>query len=130
MASSNFNSTVVSLFGGLDGFLSTKTVVGEAVTINDTILVPLVDVSFGMGAGSWGGQAKNSAAGGMNCKMAPSAVLVIHKGNVRMVPVENNPSVFTKLIDMIPDIMDRLTGQDPMDDQDVSEKVDTIIRDK
>ena len=126
MASSNFNSTVESLFGGLDGFLSTKTVVGEAVTI----IVPLVDVSFGLGAGSWGGQAKNSAAGGMNCKMAPSAVLVIHKGNVRMVPVENNPSVFTKLIDMIPDIMDRLTGQDPMDDQDVSEKVDTIIRDK
>ena len=30
MASSNFNSTVESLFGGLEGFLSTKTVVGEA----------------------------------------------------------------------------------------------------
>lgn len=130
MASSNFNSTVESLFGGLDGFLSAKTVVGEPVTVNDTIIVPLVDVSFGMGAGSWGGQSKNSSAGGMNCKMAPSAVLVIHNGNVRMVPVENNPSVFAKLIDMIPDIMDRLTGQDPLDDKEVSGKVDTILREE
>ena len=130
MASNNFNSTIESLFGGLDGFLSTKTVVGEAVTVNDTIIVPLVDVSFGMGAGSWSGSAKNSSAGGLNCKMAPSAVLVIHNGSVKMVPVEANQSVFAKLFDMVPDIMDRFTKSDPMDDEKVSETVGTIIEDK
>ena len=47
----DFNETVASLFKGMDSFLSAKTVVGEAVHVNDTIILPLVDVSFGVGAG-------------------------------------------------------------------------------
>ena len=43
----DFNGTVQSLFSGMSGVLSTKTVVGDAVTIGDTIILPLVDVSFG-----------------------------------------------------------------------------------
>ena len=50
MADNNFDSTVASLFKGMDAFISAKTVVGEAVTVNDTIILPLVDVSFGVGA--------------------------------------------------------------------------------
>ena len=34
----------------MDSFVSAKTVVGDAVTVNDTIILPLVDVSFGVGA--------------------------------------------------------------------------------
>ena len=41
----NFNGVVDSLLNGMDGFLSSKTVVGEATHIDDTIIVPLVDVS-------------------------------------------------------------------------------------
>ena len=40
----DFNETVASLFKGMDSFLSAKTVVGEAVHVNDTIILPLVDV--------------------------------------------------------------------------------------
>ena len=46
----NFDATVASLFKGMDSFVSAKTVVGDAVTVNDTIILPLVDVSFGVGA--------------------------------------------------------------------------------
>ena len=45
MAENKFDTTVASLFKGMDGFLSAKTVVGEPVTVNDTIILPLVDVS-------------------------------------------------------------------------------------
>ena len=48
MAENKFDTTVASLFKGMDGFLSAKTVVGEPVTVNDTIILPLVDVSFGV----------------------------------------------------------------------------------
>ena len=44
MADNKFDTTVSSLFKGMDGFLSAKTVVGEPVTVNDTIILPLVDV--------------------------------------------------------------------------------------
>ena len=61
----DFNETVASLFKGMDSFLSAKTVVGEAVHVNDTIILPLVDVSFGVGAGAFAGDKKNNAGGGM-----------------------------------------------------------------
>jgi len=45
----NFQTTVESLFKGMDSFITTKTVVGEAITVGDTIILPLVDVSFAVG---------------------------------------------------------------------------------
>ena len=53
MADNSFSSTVASLFKGMDSFITTKTVVGDAVHIGDTIILPLVDVSFGVGAGAF-----------------------------------------------------------------------------
>ena len=56
MADNGFNSTVQALFKGLEGFLTTKTVVGDAVKFDDgTIILPLVDVTFGAGAGAFSG---------------------------------------------------------------------------
>ena len=74
-----FQNTVEALFRGMDSFITTKTVVGEAIHIDDTILLPLVDVSFGVGAGAFAENAKNNAGGGMGGKISPSAVLVIIK---------------------------------------------------
>ena len=51
MADNNngINSVMESLLKGANALMSTKTVVGEATKIDDTIIVPLVDVSFGVG---------------------------------------------------------------------------------
>ena len=49
-SNNNFKSTVEALFKGMDAVVSSKTVVGDAIHINDTIILPLVDVSFGIGA--------------------------------------------------------------------------------
>ena len=54
----NFQSTVESLFKGMDSFITTKTVVGETITVGDTIILPLVDVTFGVGAGAFSGEKK------------------------------------------------------------------------
>ena len=58
----NFQSTVESLFKGMDSFITTKTVVGETITVGDTIILPLVDVTFGVGAGAFSGEKKLMAA--------------------------------------------------------------------
>ena len=103
-----FDSTVSSLFKGMDGFLTSKTVVGEPVTVNDTIIVPLMDVSFGVAAGAGAKPDKNTAAGGLGGRMTPSAVLVIHDGVTRLVNIKNQDSV-SKLIDLIPDAVDKIS---------------------
>ena len=85
----------------------TKTVVGDAVRFDDgTIILPLVEVSFGVGAGAFNGNGKNNAGGGMGGKITPSSVLVIQNGSARLVNVKNQDTV-TKLIDMVPDLIDK-----------------------
>ena len=62
----DFNQTVGSLFQGMDSLLTTKTVVGEPTKVGDTIILPLVDVNFGVAAGAFGKNGgSNSAGGGM-----------------------------------------------------------------
>lgn len=132
MAVNTFNTSVQSLFEGMNSLLSTKTVVGEPVYVNDTTIIPLIDVSFGMGAGSTSSDAKkkDASCGGVGCNMDPCAVLVIRGDVVRVIPVESHQSAFAKLIDMVPEIMDRFKKGDPMKDQAVSGEVHKIIDEK
>lgn len=119
----NFNEVVDSMLKGMDGFLSSKTVVGEPKVIGDTILVPFVDVSFGVGAGDFRGEKKANGAGGLTGKMTPSAVLVIQNGTTRLVNIRNQDSM-TKILDMVPDLVNKFTsmGNDksPSDEDAVS----------
>lgn len=105
-----FQGVVESLLKGMDTVLSTKTVVGEATQIGDTIILPLVDVTFGVAAGAGSNGLKNTAsgAGGLGGKMTPSAVLVIKNGSTKLVNIKNQDTV-TKILDMIPDIVDKFT---------------------
>ena len=66
MADNQFASTIGALFQGMDEFVTTKTVVGEPVTVGDAIILPLVDVTCGMAAGAFGQSAKekNKFVGG------------------------------------------------------------------
>ena len=109
----NFDTTMESLFKGMENFITSKTVVGDAINIDGTIILPLIDVSFGVGAGSSNQDKKNSGMGGMAGKMSPSAVLVIKNGSVRVVNIKNQ-DVVNKLVDMVPDIIDRFTSKADM----------------
>lgn len=105
-----FQGVVEALLRGMDTVLSTKTVVGEATQVGDTIILPLVDVSFGVGAGAGNNGQKNSSsgAGGLGGKMTPSAVLVIRDGSAKLVNIKNQDAV-TKVLDMIPDLVEKFT---------------------
>lgn len=109
MSENNFHSTVESLFKGMEGFITTKTVVGDAIHVGDTIILPLVDVSFGVGAGAFAEDKKNNGAGGMGGKISPSAVLVIANGTTKLVNVRNQDGL-TKILDMVPDFVNRFTA--------------------
>ena len=110
MQENNFNTTVQSLFKGMDSFITTKTVVGEAVNIGDTIILPLIEVSFGVGAGAFCHDKKNNAAGGMGGRITPSAVLVIQNGTTKLVNIKNQDSI-TKILDMVPELVNKFTDR-------------------
>lgn len=131
MADNSFSTTVESLFRGMDSFISTKTVVGDAVHIGDTIILPLVDVSFGVGAGAFSDEKKNNGGGGMGGKIQPSSVLVIQNGTTKLVNVKNQDGI-TKILDMVPDFVNKFTAKDrePSDkEKAAAEEMEEILTD-
>lgn len=128
----NFGNTVETLFKGMDSFLTTKTVVGDAVKFDDgTIILPLVDVSFGVAAGSFNKDGKSNAGGGMSGKMNPSSVLVIQSGHARLVNVKNQDTI-TKVIDMLPDFIDKFTkdSKAKKEEEKVDKKAVEIVKEQ
>lgn len=126
MAENKFNSTVAALFQGMDKVISSKTVVGEAIHIGDTIILPLMDVSFAVGAGAFNKEKNESGAGGLGGKMSPSAVLVIQNGKTKLVNIKNQDTI-VKILDMIPDMVERIKEgkEGKMTEQDVVDILDS-----
>ena len=104
--SDSVKSNIESLCANLENFVSTKTVVGEAITIGNIVLLPLIEVSMGMAAGGSENKDKGTA-GGLGAKITPSAVIAIINGNVQLINIKNQDAV-TRLIDMAPGIADKL----------------------
>ena len=112
----NFKGTVEALFHGMDGVVSSKTVVGDAIHIGDTIILPLVDVSFAVGAGAFNGDKKEKGAGGIGG---------IQNGHTRLVNIKNQDTM-TKILDMIPDVVDKFSSskEGKMTEDDVKDILD------
>jgi uncharacterized spore protein YtfJ len=111
-AMSNINENLDALFQKMENFISTKTVVGEPINVGTTTLIPLVDVSFGVGAGSSekkGDKSGEAGAGGLGAKIKPTAVLVIGEHGVQMVSVETKNGL-GRLVDIVPGIVDKVEG--------------------
>ena len=122
----SFKATVESLFKGMDGVVSSKTVVGDVIHINGTIILPLVDVSFGMGAGAFSADKKEKGMGGIGGRISPSAVIVIQDGHARLINIRNQDTI-TKILDMVPDLVDRFTEkkEERMTEKDVMDILDS-----
>ena len=109
---SNLNTSLDTLFSKMDGFVSSKTVVGEPMQMGDITVIPLVDVSFGVGAGASDKTEEKKSGelcgGGLGAKISPSAVIIINDGKIQLINVRNENSV-NKLIDMVPGVLDRLS---------------------
>lgn len=94
------------------------TVIGEPVNVPDgTVIIPVSTVSFGFGAGGsdfvnkdnndkqlFGGGAGGGAA------VKPVAFLVVGNGNVRVLPVSTEMSPVDRVIDLMPDMVDKING--------------------
>ena len=106
MSANNFNSAINTLLQGMDGIITSKTVVGEGIHMGDTIIVPLIDVSFGIGSGAFTGERGERAAGGLGGKMSPSALLIIQNGRTKLVNIKNQDTVI-RVLDLIPELLDR-----------------------
>ena len=118
----DFQNTVQTLFDGMEGFISSKTVVGEAIHVGNTVILPLMDVSFGVGAGAVGKNDRETpnAGGAIGGKMSPTAVLVISNGTTKLVNVKSQDGL-SKILDMVPDMGNKFTGGKEEEEKEAEE---------
>jgi len=106
---------VKTTLGEIEKVLSTRTVVGEPITIQDVTLIPLISVGFGFGAGGGEGkgEAKQKGEGsgggtGGGAWVRPKAIIIIDKGGVRIEPIVGGIStVIERLGETIPHMIEK-----------------------
>jgi uncharacterized spore protein YtfJ len=113
----NIENIIKSTLGEIEKLLSTKSVIGEPVTLEGVTVIPLIQLGFGFGIGSGGGGGKGSKSAegegsgsgvGAGGGVKPVAMIVIDKESARVVPVTRKSSVIEKMGDVIPKVIEKI----------------------
>jgi uncharacterized spore protein YtfJ len=108
-------SLVKTTLGEIEKVLSTKTVVGEPLTIKETTLIPLISAGFGFGAGGGSGKGETKQKGegtgsgtGGGAYVKPVAVVIVNKEGVRVEPIMGSlAGAMEKLGETIPALIEK-----------------------
>lgn len=98
------------------GMVDANTIVGEPIRCaNDITVIPISKVSFGFASGGSDLPTKVAkdtfgGGGGAGVTITPIAFLVIMPNDVKLMQLSVNASTPNALINMVPDIMDKVTG--------------------
>lgn len=121
MAEHPIQGLMDTAMSNIKSMVDVNTIVGEPVTTPDgTVIIPISTVSFGFGAGGTQFAAKQDSVtpdnpmfgggcgGGANVK--PIAFLVVGGGNVKLLPISNKSTPVDKIIDLVPEVVDKMNG--------------------
>jgi len=112
----------------LERLVSTKTVVGDAVTVGDTTIIPVTKVSFGFGTGGGEGKSKNNeegfgGGGAAGAKIEPVAFIVISKEETRLMSISGKSDIGV-LLESVPGLIDKIKTMKGKKDK-VNDNTDT-----
>jgi len=88
-----------------------ETVVGTPVQAEDAVIIPISRVSFGFGAGGGNKSDAGTHSGmgtGGGASIEPVAFVVVSKGKAQLLPLKSREATLTRLIDLIPSLLDLL----------------------
>ncbi len=91
--------------------ISTKTVIGESITIEGKTIIPVTRVSFGFASGGGEGKGKSGdegtgSGGGAGAVIQPIGFLVVSKEDVKLFAIQGK-DVVSRLAEVIPQIMEK-----------------------
>ena len=105
----------------IKGMVDVNTIVGEPIVTPDgATIVPISRVSFGFGAGGSEFSANPSdkrnidtmfgGGSGGGATVKPVAFLVVKNENIRILPITNTLSTIDRVVDMVPEALDKFNG--------------------
>jgi uncharacterized spore protein YtfJ len=109
---SNIIDMLSAIVGEIKAIAKSETIIGEAITLGDKTVVPMVKISVGFGAGGGEGTDENKKAGGYGggggggVMVEPAAFLVIDGDKVSLLPAKSQK--FEKVVEAVPDILEKI----------------------
>ncbi|MCI8397037.1 MAG: sporulation protein YtfJ [Clostridia bacterium] len=120
---------MVTAMNSIQDMVDVNTIIGDPIeTANNVVIIPISKVSFGFAAGGseFKGETVNEysrkeeeeqvqyrlpfgGGSGAGVNINPIAFLVVQAGNVKLLPV-NHSSAVDKLLDYMPDAIDKING--------------------
>jgi uncharacterized spore protein YtfJ len=110
----DIENMVKTTISQIEKVLSSKTVVGEPITVGETTLIPLLSVGFGFGAGGGGKSDDKQQGGGTGGAggMKPIAIIVVDKDGVRIEPIKSSvAAAIEKLGEKMPGVVEKIADK-------------------
>ena len=113
----NLDETLKVITEEIANMISTKTIIGEHITIEGRTIIPVTKVSFGFGSGGGEGKGKagdqgTGSGGGGGAVVQPIAFLVVSKDDVQLFALKEK-GVIERISAVIPEIMEKCKSMKP-----------------
>jgi len=108
-----YNQHLQTMFEKLENFFRTETVVGEPIKVGEVTLIPLIEISFGLGSGVGSGKEKGiegAGGAGAGAKIVPTAIMVVRGEEVSLIPLKDRDSL-EKVLEMVPEIINKFKNK-------------------
>lgn len=125
----------------LKQMVDVNTIIGDPVETPDgSVILPISKVGFGFAAGGSEFEYANDnhasishpfgGGSGGGVSITPVAFLVVGKQGIRSIPLENSTHLYDRILDSVPQFVDKLQGVFTNRDQNqVTESTTTVITD-
>lgn len=119
MSDCSINGMVDTTIEKIKGLVDVNTIIGETIKLDDgTVIIPVSKVSYGFASGGseFSGKKVNNenlfgGGSGAGVTITPIAFLTVNKeGNIRVLYAEQAPSAAEKVIDLVPDMVDKISS--------------------
>ncbi len=107
---------MASALGKMRDLVDSNTIIGSPINTQDgTVILPVSKISFGFVSGGTDFASKTQkdlfgGAASSGASITPVGFLVIKEGNVRFMQVAEGNATVDRLINMMPEVIDRLEG--------------------
>lgn len=114
--SENIKGIMETTLDKIRAMVDADIVVGKPIEVDGITVVPVSKLSFGMASGGSDFPSKTASktvfggGGGAGVNVTPISFLVIKNGTVRAIPITNEITAIDKAIDMVPDMVDKVSG--------------------
>ncbi len=114
MSENNIKGIMDITMDKLRAMVDADTIIGTPVETAGITLIPVSKVSFGVASGGSDFASNKTSAslfgggGGAGVSIVPIAFIAISGGNVKMLPVYNEPSSVERAINMAPELIEKV----------------------